>query len=117
MDAETIVRADALFEAALGVVLLAATATGALSGSDFPRPVGTVVLVAVGLLLVALGGVLSSGFVGVRELAVGNAVTAALTLVWLGAAPGFSSAGTVVVAATAAALACLAAGQAATLRA
>jgi hypothetical protein len=117
MDARTLVRADASFEAALGAFLLVASAGGVLGGADFPHPVGTVVLVAVGVLLVVLGLVLWAGAVGIRALAAANALTAVLALVWLVAASGFSTGGTAVVAVTAAGLACLAVGQAATLRA
>ena len=36
-----LVRIDAVFEAVLGIaLLLVGAATGALDGSDFPRPVG-----------------------------------------------------------------------------
>jgi hypothetical protein len=118
MDARTVVRADALFETALGVVLVVGAATGALGGSDFPRPVGAVALSAVGVLLVLPGRVLWSGRVGVPALAAGNALTALVAIAWLGAFSGFSAAGTALVAVTAAGLACLATAQAAaTLRA
>ena len=49
-----LVRVDAAFEAVLGIALLFCAATGALDGSDFPRPVGTVVLVIVGVALLVL---------------------------------------------------------------
>ena len=58
-----------------------------------------------------------SGRVGLRALAVCNAAGALAGIVWLAAVSGFSSAGTIVVAATVAGLAGLAAAQAATLRA
>jgi hypothetical protein len=117
MNARTVVKADAVFEAGLGIVLLAAAASGALDGSDFPRPVGTAVLLVVGALLILLGGVLWSGRVGTKALALGNALTAAVAVAWLAAVSGFSTAGVAVVAATVAGLAGLAAAQAATLRA
>jgi hypothetical protein len=117
MDARTVVRADALFEAALGLVLLGGAATGALGGSDFPRPVGAAVLLVVGALLLVLAGLLWSGRVGTRALAAGNALTAVVAVGWLSAASGFSAGGVAVVVITAAGLAGLALAQAATLRA
>lgn len=117
MRSATLIRLDAVFEVVLGLVLLVAAATGALGGSDFPRPVGTIVLVVVGLALVALGAAIWLELVSMRLLVVGNAVSAALGIVWLVADSGFSSAGTAVVTVTVAGLAGLAAAQAATLRA
>jgi hypothetical protein len=110
-------RIDALFEGVLGLVLLVAAATGALGGSDFPWPVGTVVLLLAGWTLLALCGLIWSGHMGLGALALGNAVSALAGLVWLLAADGWSTAGATVVAVTVAALAVLAAAQAATLRA
>jgi hypothetical protein len=101
----------------LGIVLLVSAATGALGGSDFPRPVGTVVLVVAGLALVALGGLIWSGRLGMRTLAAGNGVSAAAGVLWLLLADGWSTAGAVLVGITVACLAGLAATQAATLRA
>ena len=112
-----LVRIDAAFEAVLGIALLLGAATGALDGSDFPRPVGTLVLVIAGLALVVLAALIWSGRVSLRVLVVGNAVSAVAGIVWLGAFSGFSTAGTIVVAVTVAGLAGLAAAQAATLRA
>jgi hypothetical protein len=112
-----LVRIDAAFEAVLGIALLLCAATGALDESDFPRPVGTLVLVAAGLALLVLGALIWSGRVGVRALALGNGVSAAAGLLWLVLADGWSTAGAVLVAVTVAGLAVLAAAQAATLRA
>jgi hypothetical protein len=117
MDAKIVVRADALFEAALGLVLLAGVATGALGGSDFPRPVGAAVLLVVGLLLLLLAGLIWTGRVGAKALAVGNALTTVVAVVWLAVVSGFSAAGVALVAIAAAGLAGLAIMQAATLRA
>ena len=114
---ERLVQVDALFEGVLGVVVLLCVATGALDSSDFPSPVGTVVLLLVGWALLTLCGLIWSGKIGLRELAVGNAVAAAAGLVWLLAADGWSTAGATVVGITVAVLAVLAAAQAATLRA
>jgi hypothetical protein len=112
-----LVRIDAAFEAVLGIALLLCAATGALDESDFPRPVGTLVLVAAGLALLVLGALIWSGRVGVRALAIGNGVSAIAGLLWLVLADGWSTAGAVLVAVTVAGLAVLAAAQAATLRA
>ena len=112
-----LVRLDALFEGVLGVVLLLAAVTGALDGSDFPRPVGTVVILLAGWLLLTLCGLIWSGRVGLRALALGNAAGALLGLLWLLAADGWSAAGAAIVGVTVGALAVLAAAQAATLRA
>jgi len=111
-----LVKVDAAFEVALGLVVLVCAASGALDGSDFPRPVGTVLLVIVGLALVALGGLILTGGMDVRALAVGNGVSAAAGLLWLLLADGWSTAGAVLVGITVAGLAGLAAAQAATLR-
>jgi hypothetical protein len=112
-----LVRIDAAFEAVLGIALLLGAATGTLDGSDFPRPVGTLVLVIAGLALVVLAALIWSGRVSLRALVVGNAASALAGIVWLAAVSGFSTAGTIAVAVTVAGLAGLAAAQAATLRA
>lgn len=106
-------KIDAVVEAALGVTLLA----GGFGATDFPHPVGRVVAIVVGALLVLLGVLLWRAPVGLRDLAVGNAITAVAAVVWLAAASGFSLAGSALVAAAGAALAVLAAVQVATLRA
>ena len=112
-----LVRLDALFEGALGIVLLLGAATGVLDGSDFPPPVGTALLLIAGWVLLALCSLIWSGRVGLRALAVGNVVSALAGLVWLLAAEGWSAAGASLVGVTVAVLAVLAAAQAATLRA
>jgi hypothetical protein len=112
-----LLRLDALFEGVLGIVLLLLAATGVLDGSDLPNPVGTVVLLIAALALLALCGLIWSGRVGVRALAIGNALSALAGLVWLIVADGWSAAGAVLVGMTIAVLAVLAAAQAATLRA
>jgi hypothetical protein len=116
MDARTVVRGDAAFEDALGVSLVVAGATGALGAADFPHPVGRVVVVAAGALLLALAAFLWLAPVGVAALAAGNLLTAVGAVTWVAAASGFSSAGAAVVGATAAGLVALAALQVATLR-
>jgi hypothetical protein len=112
-----LVKIDAAFEAVLGIALLLCAVTGALDGSDFPRPVGTVLVLIAGLALVVLAALIWTGRVSLRVLVVGNAVSAVAGIVWLAAVSGFSTAGTIVVAVTVAGLAGLAAAQAATLRA
>jgi hypothetical protein len=116
MTESSVVRADALFEAVLGLVLLAGAATRALDASDFPSPVGVAVIAAVGVLLLVVAYVILSKRVGVAALAAGNMVTAIAALLWLVLASGFSATGAAIVAITAAALSVLAAAQAVTLR-
>ena len=112
-----LVRLDALFEGVLGIVLLLGAATGVLDGSDFPHPVGIAVLLTAGWGLLALCGLIWSGRVGLRALAIGNVLSALAGLAWLIVADGWSSTGGLLVGVTVAALAVLAAAQAATLRA
>ena len=117
MSPSAIVRADGLFEAALGLALVIGAATGWLDSGDFPPPVGMTVIVVVGVALIALGAALwrlASGAVPrqlLRNLAIGNSVTAAAAVVWRIAAEGFSDAGSAIVLATAGALLALAAVQ------
>jgi hypothetical protein len=110
-----LVRADALFEGVLGVVLLLTAATGALDGSDFPF-VGTAGLLVAGWVLLILCGLIWNGRVGLRALAIGNAASAVAGFLWLVLADGWSTTGAVLVATTVAVLAGLAVAQAATLR-
>jgi hypothetical protein len=117
MDARVVVRADALFEAALGIVLAAGAATGWLEAGDFPHPVGAAVVAVAGAVLLLLGGFLWRGGIGLGPLAAGNALAAIAGIVWLGLASGFSSVGVALVAVTVAGLVGLAAAQVATLRA
>jgi hypothetical protein len=111
-----LVKVDALFEGVLGVVLLLTAAVGALDGSDFPHPVGTVVLLLAGWALLMLCGVIWTGRVGLRALAVGNGASALLGVAWLVAANGWSTPGAAAVALTAGVLAVLAVAQALSLR-
>jgi hypothetical protein len=125
MSSSAIVRADGLFEIGLGLVLVAGAASGWLDGGDFPAPVGTTVIVVVGVALIALGAVLwrlagdSVPPQLLRNLAIGNSVTALAAIVWRIAADGFSAAGSAIVLATALGLLVLAVVQlsAATARA
>jgi hypothetical protein len=116
MNARTLVRIDALFELALGLALVAGTAAGALDGGDFPHPVGRVVILVAGCLLLVLGVALWLGVAGPAALAVGNTVTAAAAVIWLLVASGFSGTGIALVALAAAGLVFLALGQATSLR-
>ena len=116
MSPSAIVRADGLFEAALGLVLIVGAATGWLDSGDFPSPVGTALIVVVGVGLIALGAILwrvATGAVSqlLRHLAVGNSVSAAAAIVWRVAAEGFSDAGSAIVLVTAGGLLALAAVQ------
>jgi hypothetical protein len=110
-----LLKLDALFEGVLGVVLLVTAAVGVLDGSDFPHPVGTVVLLVAGWSLLMLCGLIWSGRVGLRALALGNGFSALLGVAWLVAADGWSTAGAALVGATVAVLAVLAAAQALSL--
>lgn len=110
-----IVRADAVFEAALGIVLLIGGATGALTAADFPQPVGRPLVVAVGIVLFPLALViwrLPPARETLRALALGNMLTALLGAVWLALASGFSVQGAAVTGAAVAIFACLALVQA-----
>jgi hypothetical protein len=105
-----------VFEAVLGLVLIVGAATGGLGAADFPAPVGSVVLAAVGCLLLVLAVVLWRGGISVAALAAGNWATAVVAVVWFAAASGFSTAGASLVLVVAVGLVCLAAAQVATLR-
>jgi len=112
-----LLKVDALFEGALGLVLLLGAATSVLDESDFPSPVGRALLLIVGWVLLTLCGLIWSGRLGLRALALGNGVSAAAGLLWLLLAEGWSTTGAVLVAITVVGLGVLAAAQAATLRA
>ena len=114
-----VVMTDAGFEAVLGTVLVLGYVFGSIDEDDFADPVGGGAAAILGLALIGLA-------VGLAELvkrdavsrsvllalAAGNAAFAALLLVWVLAADGFSSAGSAVVWVTAAVLLVLAACQA-----
>ena len=123
MSPNGIVRADSLFETALGLLLVAGAAAGWLDGGDFPTPVGATVIVLAGVALVGVGAVLwrlATGAIPPQlllNLAIANSLTAALAIVWRLAADGFSGAGSSLVLATVAALVALAAAQLAFRRA
>ena len=112
-----VLKADAIVEAALAIILVGGAITGALGGDDFPSPVNGVVVALVGLALIPVAVVLWRFARApvpkrtLRVIATANAVTALLAAIWLFAADGFSDAGRAVVAATIAALATLAAMQ------
>jgi len=111
MDGRWIVKADAVVELTLGALLVVGAAAGVLASSAFPHPVGRALVVVVGLLLVGFGLALWRTPLAPRVLAIGNASTAVLAIVWLAAASGFSTAGAAFVGAAVAALLCLAAAQ------
>jgi hypothetical protein len=110
-------KADAIVEAALAIVLVAGALVGALGGDDLPSPVNGVVVALVGFALIPVAVVLWRLALAqvpkrtLRLIATANAATALLAAIWLFAADGFSDAGRAVVAATIAALATLAALQ------
>jgi hypothetical protein len=108
-----VIRIDALFEAALGTALLA----GGFGAGDFPHPVGRVVVVAAGVLLLGVAAFLWFAGAGMRELALANLATAMAAVAWRLAADGFSSAGSAFLVVAAAGLAALCAAEVATLRA
>jgi hypothetical protein len=116
VEARTVVMADALFEAALGLALLIGVASGGLGAGDFPPPVGSAAIAVVGCLLLGLAVFLWRSTVSLAALAAGNAVTALGALIWLLAADGFSAAGESLLAVIAVALVCLAATQLAARR-
>jgi hypothetical protein len=123
MSPNGIVRADGVFEIGLGLLLVVGAAAGWLDDSDFPTPVGTTLIVLVGVALIAIGALLvrlAGGAVPpqlLRNLAIGNSVTAAAAVVWCVAAEGFPNAGSAIVLATASALLALAAVQLSSLKA
>lgn len=108
MEASWAVKADAAFEAVLGLGVLVCAAAGILGPGDFPAPVGRPLLLGIAVLLLALGWAISRGALPPRALALGNAVAAALGLVWLALASGFSAGGAAITAVTVAALLLLA---------
>ena len=114
MDAKTVVRADAVFEAALGLTLVLGAASDVIG---FPHPVGRASAVVVGGLLLVLGVVLWRVRIGLVALAAGNVVTAVAAVAWLGAATGFSTGGAALLGAAVAGLVALAAAELAVIRA
>jgi len=117
MTPRAIVRADSVFETVLGLVLVVGAATSVLGSGDFPSPVGTVLVLLFGCALLPVGALLwrlARGPVPgrlLRTLATANVATVAAVLFWYLALDGFSSAGSALAIATAAALALLAAAQ------
>ena len=93
----------------LGLLLV----SGWLGPSDFPDPVGKPLIVAFGAALVGVGVILwrLADAIDLRALATANLATAGLAVAWCLAANGFSTAGTALTTATAAALALLAVAQ------
>jgi hypothetical protein len=93
----------------LGLVLV----SGWLGPADFPDPVGKPLIVALGAALIGVGVILwrLARTIDLRVLATANLATAGLAVAWWLAASGFSSAGTALTSATAAALALLAGAQ------
>jgi hypothetical protein len=108
MTARAVVRADAVFEGALGVTLV----LGALSGTlDFPHPVGRVAVLVVGVLLLAVAAALWQLPVRMSVLVAANLATALAAIAWLAAATGFSSGGAALLGAAISGLVGLAAAE------
>jgi hypothetical protein len=114
MEPKAVVRADAVFEAALGLALVAGAAAGGLA---FPHPVGRAVIAIVGGLLLVVGGLLWRSRIGLAPLAAANVTTAVAAVAWLAAASGFSTAAAALVGAAVAGLVALAAAEIALIRA
>jgi hypothetical protein len=100
-DVRFLFKADAAFEAGLGLLLAVGGGSGWPTGSDFPVTRG--VLIAAGAaFLLASASVLLYFVRGprrvLRELAAGNAAMASAGLIWLIAAQGFSATGTAILA-------------------
>jgi hypothetical protein len=114
VSGKRIVQADSAFEATLGVVLLGGAAAGRLGPGDFPAPVGTPAIVAVGCALLGVAAVLwrlAAAPHILRTLAAANLATAVAAVAWRLLATGFSTAGTALTLGTAVALTVLAAAQ------
>ena len=114
MDAKAVVRADAVFEAALGIALVVGAAGG---GIAFPHPIGRAVVAVVGALLIVVGGVLWRLRIGLAPLAAANAATAVGAVAWVAAGNGFSTAAAALMGAAVAGLVALAAAELALNRA
>jgi hypothetical protein len=108
MDQKAVVRADAVFEAALGLALLASAAS---DGLDFPHPVGRVAVAIAGAGLLLFAAFLWRARIGLTPLAAGNLATAVAAVGWLAACTGFSTAGAALVGAAIAGLVALAVAE------
>ena len=112
-----ILRADSVFEIALGLALVACAAASLLGAGDFPSPVGASLVAVFGIALLPIGALLWRLSLGpvpaglLRTLAAANLATGTAALAWRLAAAGFSTTGSALTIATAAALALLAAAQ------
>jgi hypothetical protein len=89
-------RADAIFEAALGALLLAGALGDVLTNADVPVGRAVIIAAAVSFLLASASQLVY--FINaprrvLLELAVGNCAMAAAGLIWLGIDHGFSAAG------------------------
>jgi hypothetical protein len=98
-DTRTLFKADAGFEAALGIVLVLGTGVAWFTGSDFTVPTAIVTGAGVAFLLASASQI--SYFINsprrvLLELAVGNAGMALAGVIWLIAARGFSTTGAVI---------------------
>jgi hypothetical protein len=90
-------RADAMFEAMLGALLLAGALARVLTRADVP--VGRAVIIAAGVSFLIASASQVVYFINAPrrvqlELAVGNVAMAAAGMIWLGVDRGFSAAAT-----------------------
>lgn len=93
-------RADAIFEASLGALLLAGALADVLTNADIQ--VGRAVIIAAGASFLLASASQLIYFINaprrvLLELAVGNCAMAAAGLIWLGLDHGFSAAGAAIV--------------------
>ena len=116
--AALVLKADAVVEGALAVLLAGGAAVGLLSAADFPGPINRVVIAVVGIALVPVAFVLwrlgqrtRVPRASLQMVAAANGATSVVAVAWLLMADGFSASGAAAAGATAALLACLAAVQ------
>jgi hypothetical protein len=115
---DRVVMIDAGYEVVLATVLVLGWMFGSVDGDDFPSPASSTVTVIFGVLLwmfgLALASAVSRGLVSdglLRGLAIANLAFAALLLVWVLVADGFSTTGLAVTWTTIVVLALLAASE------
>ena len=116
--AARVLKADAVVEGVLAVLLVGGAAIGKLGAGDYPSPVDASVVAAMGIVLVPVAFVLwrLAGAQHIpprwlRSIAIANAATALLATACLLLADGFSVGGAAIVVATVVALTCLAVAQ------
>jgi hypothetical protein len=92
----SLLRADAMFEAALGALLVGGALNDVLTSADIP--VGRAVIIAAGASFLLASASQFIYFINAPrrvqlELAIGNSAMAAAGLIWLGIDRGFSAGG------------------------